>query len=734
MPLKKRYILLLILIFGGGGVLGTSWLMFHKNHQHTEPHEPPSSLPQNIALLTPASHQTLKHASKQSVVRFISDTAQQDFLKANNLSSQDLQPVPELANTYIVNRPDDQLKPAGSLVAEQKHYTALLAPNDPIYPQWYTDKIAAPAAWDISTGSSSIIVADIDTGFALNHEDLAGRWAAGGRDFVHNDNDPSAGTDDPNGDGVSHGSETAGLIGATGNNAKGVASVNWGVRILPLQALDDNGGGTTTDVASAVHYAVDQGAKVINMSLGVDSPDPILKAELDFAQSRDVVVVAAAGNCGNPSDYYLNGCGYPGQMLYPANYPQVLAVGATDSSDVRASFSSYGANLDVVAPGSGSIKTITWSASNQTSLYTTDIGGTSFSSPIVAGLAALYRGYRPSASANETASIIVNNADKLSSMGGQNFVSEYGYGRINAARTLSGAPPAPTTPTPVPTPPAITPTPLPIPDQLIAHPDGTLVHPAAGPNASHVYLLKNGGAAFATSLAVFQSWGFDFGRVKIANQADLNLMAAADADTSHTSTPAPLQFREGSLVKGSAPTVFVIQNVNGTNHKRSLDNLENFIRLGYSFNDVIAVPDPELNAIPTDLPHTTADSAHPNGTLIRNTGDPTVYLIVNGERRSMTSANVFLSHRYSWTAVKIATPGDNQLSIASPVNWFGEGILVKGSDPTVYVIDLDSAGTTMRKRSIGTYRNFVHLDYRFSEVMQLNDSELPSQNGPDIGA
>lgn len=449
------FLIIVTLATVGGGI----WLQAGRPNHQPEPRGPQIFLPQALSPLTPTARQQFKPVAQESVVRFDSSEVKQAFIKANNLASNDLKPVAGLPDTYTVARSQDKLTAAGALVAKQQKYTALLTiPNDTINSQWYTDKISAPAAWDISTGSSSIIVADIDTGFALNHEDLASRWATGGWDFVHNDNDPSAGTDNRNGIGVSHGTVTAGLIGAASNNGIGVAALNWGAKILPLQALDDNGEGTSTDVAVAIHYAVDQGAKVINMSLGAAFPDPIVKAELDYAQSHDVVVVAAAGNCGD-SNFSDNGCSTQGQMVYPANYPQVLAVGATNINDVRASFSSYGPNLDVVAPGSGNIITTTWPSSNQASLYTTNIFGTSFSSPIVAGLAALYRGHKSSATANETINAITNNTDKVGGMAGQNFTNDYGFGRINALHVLnieapSTSPPTPTTiPTKAPTPP-----------------------------------------------------------------------------------------------------------------------------------------------------------------------------------------------------------------------------------------------------------------------------------------
>src|SRR3990167_957448 len=267
----------------------------------------------------------------------------------------------------------------------------------------------------------------------------------------------------------------------------------------------------------------------------------------------------------------------------------------------------------------------------------------------------------------------------------------------------------------------------------MAHPDGTLLRPAAGPNANNVYLLKDGGAAFATSQGGFQSWGFDFAKVKIATQGDLNLMAAHDADTNHSSTPKPLQFREGTLVKGSGPTVYVIQNVNSVNRKRSLENLDNFTRLGYTFSDVMTIPDSELDAITTDAVYGSSQAAHPNGTLIGNSGSPDVYYIINGERHSMTSANIFSSHGFKWSQVKTVVPGDLQLPTTWPVTWFGEGTLIKGSSSTVYIVDLDVSGVNQSKRNFVTYYNFVGLDYKFPHVVLVGDNELPSQNGTNIG-
>jgi subtilisin family serine protease len=393
--------------------------------------------------------------SPSTLVTFISDAAKLRFLAANGLGEADLKPLPGVG-AYVVSKPKSQLIQAAEdikLIPNQR-YAALLTPNDPIYPQWYTDKISAPSAWDITTGSSGVTVAVIDTGFALSHEDLAGRWAenAGekgscgvgcdkssngvdddgnglvddwrGWDFLNSDNSPIAGATDPNGAYVSHGTLVAGLVGATGNNAKGVAGPNWGAKILPLQVLGDDGVGYTSEVATAIRYAADQGAKVISLSLGSSNPDQFLRDQISYAIGRGAVVIAAAGN---------SGCDC---MVYPANYQEVVAVGATDQDDNRASFSSYGANLDLVAPGSGTIRTTYWTSTNQTTSYTTGANGTSISTPIVSGAAALLLTSKPGLSADEVTYYLKISADNVSGMGGADRTNQYGDGRLNTHQAL----------------------------------------------------------------------------------------------------------------------------------------------------------------------------------------------------------------------------------------------------------------------------------------------------------
>jgi len=264
----------------------------------------------------------------------------------------------------------------------------------------------------------------------------------------------------------------------------------------------------------------------------------------------------------------------------------------------------------------------------------------------------------------------------------------------------------------------------------IAHPDGTLVRPANNPE---VYLITNGKAQYATSLAVLQSWGYDMGQLKIATQGDLSLMTLTEQDTSHTNTPAPLQYRIGTLIKGSGSTIYVIENdTNGNNEKESLADWNNFTRLGYNIGQVLIVPDAQLPS-ETGSNYDGTQATHPDGTLVRDAGSNTVYYVLGGARHSLTSLPIFYGQRLSFKGVVTATAGDDQLPITWPITWYSAGVLLKGSGSTVYISDLDSTGVNDSKRSFGTYYNFVGLDYDFYNVMQVNDGDLPTTNGPAIG-
>ena len=280
-------------------------------------------------------------------------------------------------------------------------------PNDTYYTlQWAMPKISAPTAWDTTTGSTEVTIAIVDTGVDSGQPDLLGRVVAG-YDFANSDADPS--------DDHGHGTACAGVIGANGGNGLGVAGMDWAARLLAVKVLDATGSGYESTVAQGITYAADNGARVISMSLGGPGGSSTLHDAVDYAYSKGSLIVAASGNDGT------------GTVSYPAAYPQVIAVGATDGNDTLASFSNYGAAQDVVAPG--------------VSIATTYIGGmyvyfsgTSAATPLVAGLSGLLLAKDPSLTNAALESAIRAGAVDLGSAG---WDQTYGWGRIDAARALS---------------------------------------------------------------------------------------------------------------------------------------------------------------------------------------------------------------------------------------------------------------------------------------------------------
>jgi subtilisin family serine protease len=304
----------------------------------------------------------------------------------------------------------------------QYKYEAMagVSPSGPLYSmEPFLNRISASPGWADATAANSNpapTIAVIDTGFALGHQDLVGRWTNNGWDFVHNTDNPMAGQDDPNGSAVFHGTMTAGLAGLLDPNAK----------IMPLQAMNDEGVGYTDEIAAAVRYAADNGANIISMSLGTSVDDSYLHAQIDYAISKGVLVVAAAGN---------NGCNC---LSYPADYPEVLSAGASNSNDTPASFSSYGANLDVLAPGTaGDVCSAFYTSTNATTAYSCGYSGTSFATPITAGLASLLLQQYPGETPAGLIATIEQSADKPPGMDGQDFTQTYGYGRIDVAAAVS---------------------------------------------------------------------------------------------------------------------------------------------------------------------------------------------------------------------------------------------------------------------------------------------------------
>ena len=304
-------------------------------------------------------------------------------------------------------------------------YQASFTPNDPGLSQQYGwTNTQAYQAWDVTQGSSSTVIAIVDTGIQRNHPDLDSKIVPG-YDYVQNDTAP----DDGNG----HGTHVAGTSAAETNNATGGAGMCPNCSLMPVRVLDNNGSGTLVNVANGINYAANNGAKVINMSLG-GSGSSTLQAAVDNAWSKGVFMACAAGNSNTSSV----------TNSYPGAYANCFAVASTTNTDARSSFSNYGSWVEVAAPGSNIYST--WLNSG----YNT-ISGTSMATPHVAGLAGLLASQGLTNA--QIRDRICSTSDAISGTG-----TYWTCGRINAYRAVTGGG---SNPTPTPTP--VTPTPTPAP-------------------------------------------------------------------------------------------------------------------------------------------------------------------------------------------------------------------------------------------------------------------------------
>lgn len=285
-------------------------------------------------------------------------------------------------------------------------------PNDSFYAryQWNLPAIHTEAGWTLSRGKQTVPVAIIDSGVDLTHPDLIRRLGPG-YNVLADDRSPN----DENG----HGTHVAGIIASQPNNDEGVAGITWFNPIMAVKALNADGYGTSIDVAKGIRWAVDHGAKVINLSLGNYQPSSVLEEAIRYADAHDVVLVAASGNDSTS------------QPSFPAAYPEVISVGAVDPDLSYALYSNYGEYIDVVAPGTNIASTF---AGHQYAA----LSGTSMAAPHVAALAALIRSVNPRLSNDEVRSIILESADDLGERGKDPY---YGYGLINVYRALELAKP-----------------------------------------------------------------------------------------------------------------------------------------------------------------------------------------------------------------------------------------------------------------------------------------------------
>jgi serine protease len=299
-------------------------------------------------------------------------------------------------------------------VTEMHDASTLRVPNDSRYSsQWALDAMGLPYAWDKTTGSGSVTVAVIDTGVQVDHPDLAGNVGSG-YDFYNK----TSSVTDYNG----HGTHIAGIIGATANNGLGIAGINWNVTIMPLKAADNSGGGylSLSEIIEALRYAADNGADVVNMSFQIggasSGEDLFMEEAIEYAYNKGVTMIAAAGNEGQQ------------WLAYPARHSKVIAVSAVGPDLNRASWSNYGNNIDVAAPGDSILST--WPVNTFASA-----SGTSMAAPQVAGVAALLiaSGVRGPENIRR---VLHETAMDLGEPGYDNM---YGWGLVNAHAAVTGS-------------------------------------------------------------------------------------------------------------------------------------------------------------------------------------------------------------------------------------------------------------------------------------------------------
>jgi thermitase len=306
---------------------------------------------------------------------------------------------------------------------------AMMDINDPMSTDQYAlDRVQARQAWDITEGDPETIIAIVDTGIDLTHPDLKDKLLPGFsalKDKVDDHNQTKGGDDN------GHGTHCAGIAAGIGNNGQGISGMAHKNKVIPVRVLGGAGSGSLFSIAKGIDWAATSGAKVISMSLGGPSSamDMVVDRAVQKALKNNVSVVAAMGNSGKE------------EHSVPACLKGVIAVGATDSTDKKASFSTWGDNISVSAPGVQILSTMPTYPVFLTEEYGISqnyakLSGTSMATPAVSGIVGLLRSQFPNLNVAQVKEKLQNSTDDQGAAG---FDKLYGFGRVNAFKAVSAA-------------------------------------------------------------------------------------------------------------------------------------------------------------------------------------------------------------------------------------------------------------------------------------------------------
>jgi thermitase len=506
---------------------------------------------QQLAAAAVGLETSQRHASGRILVRFRSGVTDADAeTVAHGQGGHIISGIPQI-RFHIVSVPsgaEEKVRLALShnpkvQIAELDYaVSADLVPNDPYYSsQWYSKVIGMPAGWDSTTGSPSVIVAVLDSGIGPS-PDISENLIPG--------YDAITGTANVTADAAClHGPAVAGTVATVGNNGIGPAGIAWHVKVMPITVADGSCYAYWSDVAEGIVYAADHGAKVINVSYGGPTASATLQSAIDYAWSKGAVFFASAGN--NNTDV----------VLYPAGAANAISVAATQaastaSGDIKAGYSSFGSSVDISAPGS-----------NIVTIYGASFAGwsgTSFSSPLAAGLAALVWSVNPALSNAQVVDLMLKNSDDLGATGWDPY---YGAGRINVAKTLAAAKIAvpliadtqkPTT--------AIT---SPIANATVSGEVAIRVTAADNMAVTKVELYKDG-AILGTSTTAPYDFYWDAGHDALAAhsfQTKAYDAAGNMGASALVSFKSVLPLQAGSTTDSTAPKISIASPVNGTKVK-----------------------------------------------------------------------------------------------------------------------------------------------------------------------